>query len=648
MRDTGMLSRWVIACSLVANGCNDVVEASDTGESGDSSTSRTTTDTSGSTTTAMTADSSGGGSTSSATSEASSSEGSSGRDDTTRGSSSSSSTGDGSSSSTGDGSSSSTGDGSSSSTGDGGSSSTGDGGSSSTGDGGSSGASSSGDARGTSSGDGGSTGGSGSTGGASSDTATTTDGGGSGGATDASSSGGIEPSCGNGVVEPGEICDDQGESAACDLDCTAASCGDAVVNASASELCDDGNGADADGCDADCTTTDVAAIAAGGQHTCALFDAGALRCWGAGASGALGLGDTADIGDDEAPASTDVIDLGGFAAAIGAGYFHTCALQDDGFVRCWGDSTYGQLGLGDTAHIGDDEPPAAVGPIDLGGPATQLMVGAFHNCAILASGDVVCWGAGDHGQLGLGNTEHIGDDELPSTVSTVDIGGTVLQLTAGVQHTCARLDDRSVRCWGEASEGQLGYGNTDDLGDDELPGSIGVVDLGGDVVEQVVAGGFHTCARVQDGGVRCWGANNFGQLGYGNTENLGDDELPSTAGLVDVGGVAIDLAGGFFHSCALLEDGSVRCWGFADFGELGRGDTVAIGDDEVPGSVAPIDLGGPADALNSRNDHTCVRRLDTHGVRCWGLGGAGRLGYVGVDDVGDDEAPAVMGDVTVF
>src|SRR5690606_38386502 len=122
------------------------------------------------------------------------------------------------------------------------------------------------------------------------------------------------------------------------------------------------------------------------------------------------------------------------------------------------------------------------------------------------------------------------------------------QITAGVYHTCALLSSGAVRCWGSSTFGQLGYGNTNTIGDNELPSSVGPVSVGG-TVEKIVAGGFHTCALLTTGDLRCWGANESGQLGYGHTNPIGDNELPSSVGPVHTGAPVGSIAAGESHTC---------------------------------------------------------------------------------------------------
>ena len=451
--------------------------------------------------------------------------------------------------------------------------------------------------------------------------------------------------CGDGVIrEALEECDDAGESAACDDDCTAAVCGDGIVNAAAGEACDDGNTEHGDGCNGDCTVSSVAiAIVAGEEHTCALIDTGAVRCWGRGPRGQLGYGDTQSIGDDETPASAGDVELGGAAVELAAGGRHTCALLGDGAVRCWGEGGRGQLGYGDTQSIGDDEVPASAGDVPLGGVAVALAAGGAHTCAVLQSGDLRCWGAGQFGQLGLAATDDIGDGEAPSSVPGVDLGGSAAAVGAGSDHSCAVTTGGAVLCFGLANSGQLGYGNTAAIGDDEDPAAAGPVVLGS-VADRVVAGARHSCALLGTS-LRCWGDGSSGQLGRGSTATIGDDELPDTGDVV-LGASAALVVAGFDHTCALTAAGGVRCFGDGADGRLGYGATETIGDNEDPSSAGDVELGATAVDVAAGGAHSCAVLSDGT-VRCWGSGAHGRLGYGDEQNVGDDETPASAGPVPV-
>ena len=386
-------------------------------------------------------------------------------------------------------------------------------------------------------------------------------------------------------------------------------------------------------------------IAVGTSAACVLLDSGAVRCWGGSGGGQLGHADEEDIGDDEIPFDASDVDVGGKATQIVAGASHVCALLENGAVRCWGVAA--ELGYGNSNNIGDDETPASAGDVDVGGKVIQLAASERHTCALLVGGSVRCWGWGGYGELGYGNAENIGDDETPASAGDVDIGGKVTQIAAGSEMNCALLSTGALRCWGIGGSGGLGYGNQFDIGDDETPASAGDVSVGG-TVTQIAAGSSHACALLSTGNVRCWGEANDGRIGYGNTVRIGDNETPASAGDLDMGGKVQALAVGGAHSCALLVDGSVRCWGAWNFGSLGYGNTDNVGDDETPAMAGDVDVGGPVKQLAAGGDRTCA--LLTNGaVRCWGAGVLSVLGYPDaypqLEDIGDDETPASAGDV---
>ncbi len=400
-------------------------------------------------------------------------------------------------------------------------------------------------------------------------------------------------------------------------------------------------------------------IATGRYHSCTvLFDA-RTRCWGYAADGALGYGNTDAIGDDETPGSVGPLDLGSgrTATAISAGSVHTCALLDDHTVRCWGYGENGRLGYGNRNSVGASQTAGSVGPVYLGAGRTAkaISAGGAHTCAVLDDGSVRCWGFGYDGRLGYNNTYNVGDVQTPGSVSPVDLGGHKAKaISAGGGHTCALLDDNTLRCWGLGANGQLGYGNTSNVGDGrgQTPASAGPIDLGGHTAKAISAGGFHTCAVLDDGSVRCWGDGGDGQLGYGNTNSIGASQTPGSVGPVNLGAgrTAVAISAGGDHTCALLENGSVRCWGYGAYGQLGYANTQKVGDTPTttPDTVGPVDLGPgrSAVAISAGGLHTCAL-LDNNNVRCWGQGVYGQLGYCNTDSVGDDETPGSVGPVNL-
>jgi alpha-tubulin suppressor-like RCC1 family protein len=393
-----------------------------------------------------------------------------------------------------------------------------------------------------------------------------------------------------------------------------------------------------------CHVNYVQGASAGGTHTCAVLGSGTARCWGLGYSGQLGYGNTSTIGHTSTPAAAGDINLGATPVEVVTGGAHSCALTDAGKVRCWGQGVSGQLGYGSTGNVGDNEHPSAVGDVPVGASVVQLALGGDHTCALLSTGKVRCWGSAQLGQLGYGNTKNIGDNETPASAGDVLVGGTVTQITAGKEHTCALLSGGNVRCWGNGQNGRLGYGNQNSIGDDESPAAAGDVPVGG-TVAQISAGYAHTCAVLVTGKVRCWGLGQTGQLGYGNINNIGDNESPASAGDVNVGAAVVKVSAGM-HTCALLTTGKIRCWGSGTYGRLGYGDSLTIGDNEDPAAAGDVVVGGKAVDVTVDVMHSCAV-LETGTLRCWGFGSNGQLGYGNQLNIGDNEDPSAAGDVPV-
>ena len=380
-------------------------------------------------------------------------------------------------------------------------------------------------------------------------------------------------------------------------------------------------------------------VAAGGDHTCAIQTDGSVKCWGSNSSGQLGLGDTNDRGDDagEMGAFLPLVDLGTghTAKQISAGSSHTCAILEDKTLKCWGNDGYWQLGLGDTRNNrGDelDEMGNNLPTINLGTNKTALAVsaGTYHTCAILNDHTLKCWGENNSGQLGYGHTNVL---TTPSdSVINLGNGHTALAVSAGIDNTCAILDDATVRCWGDNTYGQLGMGNTTQL----TAPSTTAVNLGNHTAIAISASGYHTCAILDDHSARCWGKNNVGQLGLGDTNNRGDatgemgDNLPVI--YLGSGRTAMQIVtsnrGDLDYTCALLNDASIKCWGENGMGQLGQGDTNNRGvTSEEMTNLNAIDLGTGQHvaSISIGKAHSCAVLTSTN-IKCWGLDSNGRLG----------------------
>ncbi len=355
------------------------------------------------------------------------------------------------------------------------------------------------------------------------------------------------------------------------------------------------------------------AIVSGAQHTCALLDNGTVTCWGYNYHGQLG--NTTNNGTfDPNSTPTPVPGLKG-VTQIAAGDFHTCALLGNGTVKCWGANGQGQLGS-DTNNEPNDPNPTPIPVAGLSG-VSQLAGGFSHTCALLNDGSVTCWGSNVYGELG--NTTNNGtlDPNPPTAVS--GLSG-VAQITSGFFSTCALVDDGTATCWGNNGYGQLG--NHTNLGGLEpSPNPTPVAGLEG--VSQIAAQNFHVCALIDNGTVTCWGDNDFGQLGNDtNTGLFNPNPNPDPTAVEGLAGVTKVVAGAN-HTCARLTDGTATCWGDNQYGQLGN-DTNNNTTEPNPTPAPVAGLSGITQ-LTAGNDHTCAL-LDDDTVTCWGLNLYGQLG----------------------
>lgn len=473
--------------------------------------------------------------------------------------------------------------------------------------------------------------------------------------------------CGDGVlnISAGEACDDANplDSDDCTATCQLAYCGDGFIHEGV-EDCDDGNDFDADSCTTNCQLTlcangfkdpgedDVdcggtctakcrmglqcesnddcfshqcsggvcvsASASIGTNHSCILLEDGTVRCWGTNWSGQLGLGHDDRVDYQGTPLALEPVPLSLPAIQVAVGSFHSCALLEDHSVRCWGSNSGGQLGLGHTDDIGDDEFPESVSPVDVGGPVRALALGGGYTCALLNSGDVRCWGGNSYGQLGLGHKDPVGKENVPASVSPIELGGRAVALASGPSHVCAVIEGGRVKCWGRNTRGSLGYGHGNHIGDDETPYSAGDVPTGG-IVTQVVAGDAHTCVLFTGGTVRCWGTNYNGELGLAHTGSVGESRLPLSTQPVRLGQAAMQLTAGRAHTCAMLADRRVLCWGDNSRGQLSpagsRWGRENIGDDEHPDEGFTVDLGDDVLEVQAGGDDSCVLRFGNQ-LRC--------------------------------
>jgi alpha-tubulin suppressor-like RCC1 family protein len=301
--------------------------------------------------------------------------------------------------------------------------------------------------------------------------------------------------------------------------------------------------------------SDVTSVGAGDNHTCARKSDGTVWCWGYNFSGQVGNGQTLT----NVPGPTQVAGLND-AIAVEAGLSFTCALRARGSVACWGANYYGQLGNGTKG--GESTTPVAVSGLT---DAVAIGLGDAHACAVRRGGGVVCWGANIDGQLGNGTSGSGTDTSVPTAVTGLNDATAVVGAGSS---TCALRQGGAIACWGYNRYGQLGNG-TSGSNPNPTPSSVAGI---GDAIA-LGAGFLHICALRSTGIVSCWGRGADGQLG--NNVVLNDASTPTATPVQVVGlnnAIGIGVGGGD-HTCAPTATGNLLCWGRNDSGQLGDGNT---------------------------------------------------------------------------
>lgn len=333
------------------------------------------------------------------------------------------------------------------------------------------------------------------------------------------------------------------------------------------------------------------AMSKGHQHSCALTSAGGAVCWGRNDFGQLGNNSTAN---SNVPVA--VVGLSSGVRQVEAGGIFTCALLETGSVKCWGYNNFGQLGNGTTNN---SWVPVNVLNLD---NAISLAAGASHICAVTAVGGVRCWGYNSDGQIGDGSGTH-----RTTPVNVLGVSGAIAA-GGGYVHSCALLNNGRVKCWGNNQQGQLGNGT--------INSSYVQVDVQGLTDATGLAVGFyHNCVRTQSNGAKCWGYNAYGQRGTGDVS--GGLTFNVVNGLSGV--ASISSAPHAHSTCATLVDGSAWCWGYNNAGQLGTGDTA---NRLLPTRVSV--LNSPVTRITAGYDGGCA--FLTTGVQCWGNNSLGQLG----------------------
>ena len=377
---------------------------------------------------------------------------------------------------------------------------------------------------------------------------------------------------------------------------------------------------------------------AGNYHNCARVG-GVLKCWGINDYGELGDGTT---DTKTKPIEVTALGEGTTVKSIGAGGNFTCAILSDDLIKCWGINDADSSGPdnGETCTIAGFAYSCALTSIalDFGQERTAkaISVGNSHSCAILDNQSLKCWGGNPYGQLANGSKT---SSSVPIAIN-LGTKKTAAAVSAGGGHVCAILDDNSLKCWGYNSHGQLGHEGTNNWGDNSAHtlSSIPAVDLGTDKTAVAIsAGDKHTCVILNDASLKCWGYNGYGQLGNGNVNNLGDasGEMGDGLAVVSLGTdkTAKAISAGTSHTCAILDNDSIKCWGLNHYEQLGAGsitnETCTINSYNYDCKKEPVAVvlpeGRTAQAVSAGTWHTCAL-LDDDSIACWGDNSVGQLG----------------------
>jgi alpha-tubulin suppressor-like RCC1 family protein len=286
---------------------------------------------------------------------------------------------------------------------------------------------------------------------------------------------------------------------------------------------------------------------------------------------------------------------------IDAGSYHTCAITRTELAYCWGFNQDGELGNGQTAVA------LTPGAVNGGHHFRQVYGGRFHSCGVTLSGDGYCWGSNLEGQLGR-------DVEDQSTTPVLNGRAiTFGSLAVGRAHTCGLSLGGDALCWGSNIQGNLGFATLTTSVD-----TVGFV-YTAELFTRLAAGGLHNCGLVAlpsagahpAGAALCWGFNDQGQLGTGNTSTIFPDPLVESPRVVQGGLVFDSITAGYKHTCALTAAGAAHCWGDNTYGQLGDGTTTR--------SLVPVAVTGGItfSALSAGFYHTCG--IATTGeAYCWG------------------------------
>ena len=360
---------------------------------------------------------------------------------------------------------------------------------------------------------------------------------------------------------------------------------------------------------ATCHMTAVS-LGAGDATFCALLADATIHCWGYNGYGELGQG---NFNSNPAPPQP-AVSLPKGAVEIAMMGSTAFALLTDGSVWAWGENNKGQLGQGNFTTTGNMGSSTAVQVTGLPGAATHIYAGYAHACALVGS-DAWCWGDNQYGELGNGTTTTTAPTGIAAPNKVPGLG-TVTMMALGLENTCA-MSSGTLKCWGDNSYGQLGVGSFTPF-QSATPVSVS---LGASppTITAIDAGYDNNCLLTSAGVVNCWGFDLYGDLGNGMTPPSSYPQGLPTPGPISGTQVASSFASGYDNSCLINGSGAIYCWGRNDEGQLGIGSLTTT---SPMGSLVPVAVVGlpstiPAKSVYGSRLATCAI-LNDGALWCWG------------------------------
>lgn len=374
----------------------------------------------------------------------------------------------------------------------------------------------------------------------------------------------------------------------------------------------------------------VKALSLGRDHGCVLKEDASLWCWGSGKYGALGvINENGQMPLTAAKARQVTTSAGTSFKSVGAGGYHTCAIDTNDLVWCWGQNSTNQTGSANPPQL--TSTPVKV---DINGQKAKTVTGGYgHSCAILDDDTLWCWGANEGGQLGRTVSS---PSQTPSQVGLSSFK--VKDISLGDNHSCAVTLEGDVYCWGSenncAPNGDCGNKLGDGSATAAAPGTLirvagpeGSTYLSG--IAKVGAGKNFTCAQTEAGELYCWGDARYGQMGDGTSKKTAPShKLPTL--VPGLGGQVSQMAVGPGNICVITTDGKVWCWGENNWGQVANGtkdpQSDAIDPDgvSIPNNITGLSTNGWL--IGVGGNHSCAATKDK-AIWCWGGNKEGQLGY---------------------